>query len=114
VVDVSGSFREKLEQVKNDLRKVSAEGVALSDRIIWFAERAACADGCLAGLEDDRLDPPAGLGGGTQFSPALEVLEAVLRDVPPGSSLRIYRTGSSVTSRWSMRLSVCAAMPPWK
>jgi hypothetical protein len=90
VVDVSGSFVSNLQSVKGDLRRLAAEGIVLSDDIVWFADRAACTSGCLKALEEDTLRPPPDLGGGTRFGPAVDLLEGVYRDALPGYSLRIY------------------------
>ena len=93
VIDVSGSFLPYLNRVKDDLRKLRAEGVGLSDDIVWFGEKAARVEGCLAALEQDKLELPQDLGGGTAVSPALVLVEALLREASVVYAVRLYTDG---------------------
>jgi hypothetical protein len=94
IVDVSGSFAGNLERVQDDLRELLAEGVVLFDDIIWFSDEAARSPANLGALKrGGGLQPPSGLGGGTNFGAALELAQTLCMDAPSTFSLRIYTDG---------------------
>lgn len=91
VIDISGSFRDKLPRVVDDVRARAAEGMDLSDDVIWFSDSATLGTGFLD-LLAGRPMVHAG-GGGTSFAPVLKLIEQLDREGGCATSLRIYSDG---------------------
>lgn len=88
VIDVSGSFHDKLPRVLDDLRRQLDAGMPLADDVIWFADNATLGIGLLD-MMVGRIPLPE-RGGGTSFAPVLALIDRLDREGGAPASLRIY------------------------